>query len=51
MSPFLGEAEEKCKIFLSPRDRERVETADEDLLLEWGERFVSARSLRDVLGG
>jgi hypothetical protein len=36
---------------LSLQDRDRIETADEDLLLEWGERFVSARSLYEVLGG
>jgi hypothetical protein len=35
---------------LSPRDRERIDAADSDRLLEWGERILTARSLNEVFG-
>ena len=33
---------------LDPSLRRKVETADAEQLLEWGERFVTARSLAEV---
>jgi hypothetical protein len=35
---------------LSPRDRKRIDAADSDRLLEWGERILTARSLDEVFG-
>lgn len=34
---------------LAPEVEERVRSADEDRLLEWGDRVLSAQSLKDVL--
>lgn len=36
---------------LETRDRARIELADADRLLQWGERLVGARTLEEVFRG
>lgn len=35
---------------LREQDQARIDNADTDQLLEWGDRFVNARSLSEVFG-
>lgn len=35
---------------LRTRDRERIDAADDERLLDWGERVLTARSLDEVFG-